>query len=726
MPEICSVDAETHSPVNLNTAGSDAYARDPRTDCLYLAYHPVGYNYKPYLWRRGDPVPYGLKAHIDNGGRFAGWNVENFDRLIWAWILVPRYGFPPIPDDRWVDSMHLAAAANLPRSLDGCAEAVGAAYQAELKDNTKLRRITNALVTPVPSEEDMEWLGNRCVQDVMMEEDILRRLPQWPQMAPWLKMPNISRKINDRGILMDVELVKGLAHAATVETARLDVEMDKLTRGRVPKTSTVEKLKEWLVFRGIELPRKIDKKTDEEKQDEALLGDESDAKDAQDETAWRLRKSDIADILAGNIPEDCRLALEWRQEAAKASARKLNTMLRHAGPDGRLYRSLVLGGAQQTLRWSGSGWQPHNLPRDVIGNSDEVAEQNGFDSKIKEHKPLIASMAEMTLRTAIEVGRTGDTELIRSLFTMTRKDNMGRSKVEGVLPFVSRMLRRTLTAPRGHLLLNGDFSQIEARIPVWLAGQTDKVAAYARGDDIYRIQAAPIFGMAPEALSKLQRQIGKVTILACGFAGGVGAFVPMAMNYGMRISKEEAIPIVAGFRQDNAMLAAYWNNNLTAARNALSNPGREFPVGPTWLLTWFKDPDRDCLCLRLPSWRLLRYWSPRLQQGYWPDGKPKDTPDLTVLTVKGRAVFRRTLWRGLAIENPVQAIAADLLANALSNMDDVDIFTIMHVHDSAHGEEDEDRAEMVLPIFKQAMLAVPDWCKGLPVAAEVDISTRIG
>jgi DNA polymerase len=371
---------------------------------------------------------------------------------------------------------------------------------------------------------------------------------------------------------------------------------------------------------------------------------------------------------------------------------------------------------------SGQGVQVHNLVRDTYANPDEIAEVNNLDPK--RDREAVARLADEALRVAIEVGRTGDPELMRMMFTRRRRDAQGRDYQEGVTGWISRMLRRVLCAADGMTLLNGDFAQIEARIPMWLAGQEDKVQAYARGEDMYRRQAAPFFGLMPEQLSKTQRQIGKVQTLFCGFGGGVNAFVPMAMNYGIRISKEEAAPAVQSFRDDNPMLVTYWNNNLTAAIYAVTYPGQEFWVPPKGLVSWFMQG--DCLLCRLPSGRCLRYWQPRLRQGTWPDGSPKDTPDLTVLFIKGRAVFRRTLWRGLSMENETQGIAADLLANGLAAADRENLPVPIHVHDSIAAEVVEDRAEAQLPLFRQCMLDVPAWAAGLPVAVEADISARFG
>ncbi|MEI6212303.1 MAG: DNA polymerase, partial [bacterium] len=426
----------------------------------------------------------------------------------------------------------MAAAANLPRSLEGCSRAVGVGFQENLKDRAVLMRITNANKTPVPTDADIEWLSDRCVQDVLMEEQTLMRLPQWPQSAPWVNMPIIDRKINDRGVLLDVELTKGLARAAALETVRLDAEMLDLTHGQVGATTQVEALKTWLLAKGIPVPRKDVPKAVEDTTED----DETEAADEKD-SGYRLRKNDIANLLAlAGIPEDAKRALQIRAEAAKASVRKLRAMLRYAGPDGRLRDALVLMGAQATWRWSSTGWQGHNMVRDVVANKDEVADANKLDPKKDKHE--IERLAELSLQTAIEVGRTGDPDLIRMFFG-------------DVLPFCARMSRRTLSAPKGKVMLNGDYSSIEARIPVWLAGQQNIVQAFADGQDIYRLDAAPVYNKAPEALTKQERQVGKVMRLFLGFAGGVGAFIPAAMNYGMSIPADQAGKIVQTFRQEN-------------------------------------------------------------------------------------------------------------------------------------------------------------------------------
>ena len=784
-------DAETSSFINLNL-GADAYTRDPRTRCLMFGRKPIGMSDAPRLWREGDPVPYDMIGHIANDGTFSGWNVIGFDRLVYQRMLVARHGFPPVSDDAWKDSMHLAAAGNLPRSLDGCAKAVGVPHNADLKDTNRIRRITDANRTEIPAPvgeildyperfqhirttpqytlvDDLQWLAARCLQDVEMEEQVLLRLPPWPGMEPWISMPAIDRRVNDRGVMIDLPLVHGLAHAAAVETSRLDGMMNKLTGGEVAKTTNIEPLKTWLIARKVELPRN-DEKPKDEGDETAEDDDDSDPEPKGGrKSPWRLRKNDIADLLARtDVPEECRLALGWRAEAAKASTGKLRAMVRMADDDWRLRGILLLGGAQQTMRWSSVKVQLHNTLRDAFANLDDIADTNGLNAKTDSAQ--VRRLADVALAAAIEVGRTGDVDLMRSMYDLTRRDAQGRSYHSGVIAWVARMVRRCITVRDGMVMLNGDWAQVEARITVWLSQQTDMLAAFASGGDVYRIAAAGIFRCGVEQITKLMRQTGKVCIaegslvltdqglvpiekvtcrmkvwdglewvshsgavcngfaetieydglratsdhlvwtegqqtpmglgdaaaskvnlarteyggkavtktivgcvrndrgtagsdrqtasnskatrrvwdilnagprnrftvsgrlvhnctLALGFGGGPNALVAMGYNYGLLMSAAEAAPIVQAFREANSATKAYWYATDDAAASAVLYPGREFPVPPLGLVSYFVTPGEDCLCCRLPSDRLLRYWQPRLRQEYlgrWQPEKPAE------------------------------------------------------------------------------------------------------
>jgi DNA polymerase len=734
MSVVLGFDAETSSTVDLPRLGADVYTRDPGTRCLMFVYHQTASNQPYQLWLEGQPPPAAFVAHAQTGCLFTGWNVLGFDRNVYNRILVPRHGFPAVEDDRWLDSMHLAAHANLPRSLAGAGRAVGITFQEDLKDSNRLRRITDAKRTTIPAPvatilaepaqfdpklvADLHWLVQRCLQDVPMEEQILLRLPPWPTTEPWLAMPAIDRRINDRGVFIDVPLVQGLAKAAALEMHRLDDVMARVTDGYAKKCTEVEKLKTWLVGNGVDLPPN-EPPADEDEEREDDQDDKAAEKDRK--SPWRLRKSDLADLLAKtDIPDKCHDALALRAEAAKVSVHKLRAMLRRVAADGRIYQAFSLGGAQATMRWSSGGVQLQNYVRDTYANFEEVAEVNRLDAK--RDKVEVNRLRDIALATGIQVGRTGDPELMRCLYQMQKVDLQGRSYTQGVLLWISRMLRATLCVPEGHLLLNGDYSNIEARIPVWLAGQEDVVGQFARGEDVYRHRAAPIYGKSPEALTREERQIGKVTTLFCGFGAGPRAFVPAAMNYGITVSLDAGAKIIKTFRDTNTALVEFWDANLRCALEAVCYPGKECSVPPKGLVAW--KSWNNCLMCRLPSGRILRYRGVHLAQGTWPDGRPKSVPDIRVLVVKGKQELPRTLWRGLAMENITQAIAADMLGVALANMDRLGLPVVLHCHDSLAAEVRAEQAERLLPLFKEAMLDMPAWTNGLPMAAEVHYGAR--
>jgi DNA polymerase len=737
MSRLFGFDVETYSPVDLVKYGGDAYAQHPDTRCLLFAYHDEFSPAPPKLWLEGEPPPEDFVRHIRDGGFLSGWNVCFFDRWIYNRILVIKHGFPPIPDDNWLDSMQRAVASNLPRSLAQAAKFCEVSFDTELKggEDHRLRRITNANKTVIPANtaeilknlesypatlltvvstkttlgQDLRWLAAHCVQDVLMEERVLHspRLLPWPQVKPWIAIPAIDRQINDLGPLMDRPLVAGMARAAELEAAWLDGRIYELTRHEVQNTAVIGQLKAWLLRQGVPLPLVTQREKKEDTSDETEA-----PKDRK--SPWKLEQTDIADLLslpdeklaARGHAEVVRQVLNIRADASKISAKKLRTMLGCAGPDDRLRGGLILGGAQQTMRWAGSRWNPHNFPRGAYPSFEDVAKLNGLNEK--RDAALITALSNQSLAAAIELGRSGNADLIRLLHG-------------GVLPWISRMLRRTLGAPEGSLLINGDYSQIEARITVWLAQQMDMLEAYEDGTDVYVVMAAGIFNLPPEEITPRQRQVGKTVILACGFGGGAKALIRMAFKYNILMTIDEAEDVVKKFRKANRATSAYWYATDYAAHQALQNPGIEYPVPPLGLVS-YRMEDRILKC-RLPSGRDLFYREPHLRQEKWESGEDKDKLSLYALAVRGTA-YPRSLYHTVLVENCVQAIAADILATGLCNMSEAGFQVPIHVHDQAAAEVREDRIDALMPVFKDCMLSVPGWAASLPINAKVGKGAR--
>jgi len=281
------------------------------------------------------------------------------------------------------------------------------------------------------------------------------------------------------------------------------------------------------------------------------------------------------------------------------------------------------------------------------------------------------------------------------------------------------MLRPALIPAPGKVFVGYDWSAIEARMTPWASAdaQAEEVLqVFREGRDIYKREAAGIYRISEETVSKEQRQIGKVAILSLGFGGSVGAFSAMGRNYGIVMPESDSRRIVDAWRRANAWAVRYWEKLESAYTRALRNPNREFSAGRVTYLY-----DGQHLWYALPSGRILCYpfakfegdeityvkaaWKPAADAKEWP---------------------RARLWRGLACENITQAAAHDLLRETLRALDREGFAVVAHVHDEAVVECDAADAERVSARMHEIMTTAPVWAKGLPLAAEGSIMLRYG
>lgn len=280
------------------------------------------------------------------------------------------------------------------------------------------------------------------------------------------------------------------------------------------------------------------------------------------------------------------------------------------------------------------------------------------------------------------------------------------------------MLRPSLMAAPGKHLVVADWAAIEARVTPWASNTNSgvaKLAIFERGEDVYKHNAAATFRVSYDDVDKEQRQIGKVQELACGFAGGVGAFAAMGRIYNVILSESESRKMVDGWRRANSWAPVYWGALERAYLAAMRNPGREFSAGRVTYLY-----DKQNLWYILPSKRVLCYpfarfddegnvtyakasWKPAADAKEWP---------------------RARLWKGLACENITQAVANDLLRYSLRRLDEEGLDVVLHVHDEIVLEtaNPDDTAATLVDI----MTTPPAWAAGLPLNAEVATMTRYG
>jgi DNA polymerase len=239
-------------------------------------------------------------------------------------------------------------------------------------------------------------------------------------------------------------------------------------------------------------------------------------------------------------------------------------------------------------------------------------------------------------------------------------------------------------------------------VGVWIAGQQDKVDMFGRGLDEYKVFASQsLFNVPYDQVSKHQRQVSKSAVLGCLFGQGAKGLQEYARVFGVELSIDRSKEIVGLYRASYARVAQCWADCMTGALEALRTPNRIIPAGRLA----FKYSD-EFLRLRLPSGRVLYWYKPRAAQGkYGGQVVQYDSPE-----------GERTLIGSAIYQNAVQAVARDLLVNALLNLQQAGYEVVMLIHDEVlavvpQGGGDEDE-------FKRLMCQAPAWAEGLPLSAE--------
>ena len=280
-----------------------------------------------------------------------------------------------------------------------------------------------------------------------------------------------------------------------------------------------------------------------------------------------LTKATVAEALGNDTTSaKAKRLLAIRQSLGKTSVKKYCALKARASADGRMRSNLMYHGAS-TGRWAGRGFQPQNLPREKIPDPDALLDH---------------------------LDHGGDASTVEALW--------GDPMV-----VASAVIRNSIIAAPGKVFYVGDYNAIESRVLNWIAGEQWAVDAYRQGHDMYRLNAMQIYRCPLEEVTKAQRQIGKVSELALGYQGGLGAFSAMAGSYGVKVEEREARSIVRGWRDAHPEVVRFWKQIELAAKTAVKE-GMLTEYRGIQFRTW-----KRFLCLRLPSGRVLYYYDPLVQ-----------------------------------------------------------------------------------------------------------------
>ena len=394
-----------------------------------------------------------------------------------------------------------------------------------------------------------------------------------------------------------------------------------------------------------------------------------------------LRKDTVAKMLAekDNSPKVKRM-LEIRQELGKTSTKKYDAIEAAVCKDGRVRGLLQFYGANRTGRWAGRLVQVQNLPRTYTN----------------------------PLELARELVKNRNIEALRFIY--------------GSIPdTLSQLIRTAFIAAPGNVLIDADFSAIEARVISWLAGEEWRLEVFRTHGKIYEASASQMFGVPIELIKKGNpeyslRQKGKVAELALGYQGGTGALIAMgALDMG--IAEEDLSDIVSRWRESNKRIRDLWYKMEAAAVQVISQGGA---VGVNGLVISHElncDTGFDALTILLPSGRKLFYVSPQIGENQW--GKP--SLSYMGMNQTSKKWQRIETYGGKLVENSVQAIARDCLAQAIENLETAGIPVVFHIHDEVVIDCTPDTASLddVIQIMSKPI----PWASGLPLGADGWVGT---
>ena len=366
--------------------------------------------------------------------------------------------------------------------------------------------------------------------------------------------------------------------------------------------------------------------------------------------------------------------LEIRQELGKTSTKKYDAIEAAVCPDGRVRGLLQFYGANRTGRWAGRLVQVQNLPR--------------------------------TYTTPLELAR----DLVKH-----RNLNALKAVYGGVSDTLSQLIRTAFVASPGNILIDADFSAIEARVISWLAGEEWRLEVFRTHGKIYEASASQMFGVPIDRIKKgnpeyALRAKGKVAELALGYQGSTGALINMgALKMG--IPEEDLPDIVSRWRETNRRIRDLWYKMDAAAVQVISQGGS---VGLNCLVIareFDYNQNTDCMTITLPSGRKLYYIAPQLGLNRW------GNPSINYMGVNEKNKWDRIeTYGGKLVENCVQAIARDCLAQAIEHLEDAGIPVIFHIHDEVVIDCPPDTA--TLEDVVQIMSHPIPWAPGLPLAAD--------
>ncbi|WP_370851115.1 DNA polymerase [Gemmiger formicilis] len=583
------------------------------------------------------------------------------------WFALSKYlGW--LPPDQWRDTMLHALYCGYPASLDAAGRAMG--LPEDKKKLTTGKALIRYFCVPCkPSNAN----GNRT-----------RNLPKHDP-AKW----KLFKEYNGQDVVTEMEIDRRLSAFPVPAFVQKQWETDltmnargvaadmEMVSGALVIGATVKSqlMAEARQLSGLDNPNSI-------KQLARWLTEATDS----DAEITSVTKETVATMLKQPQPANVQRMLEIRQELGKTSTKKYDALETCIADDGRVRDLLQFYGANRTGRWAGRLVQVQNLPRT-------------YTHPLPPARQLVKDRNIDGLR--LMYGSINDT--------------------------LSQLIRTAFVATPGNVLIDADFSAIEARVISWLAGQEWRLEVFRTHGKIYEASASQMFHVPIEKIKKgnpeyALRQRGKVAELALGYQGGVSAMRRMDTGHNLDdLSDDEVKGIVDRWRETNSMIRGLWNIVDSAAVTVITNGGAQTIRSETTdaVITLACELDvitgTRYMTILLPSGRKLYYPSPEIGVNRW--GNPSVSYMGQNQTTKRWE--RVETYGGKLVENIVQAIARDCLAIAIENLEAQGLHVVFHIHDEVVIDTPAwaDNDTMLDTVTKIMTKPIP-WAQALPLNAD--------
>ena len=655
-----AIDIETYSSVSLQKCGVYAYAQSPDFEILLFGYAWDDVPVEVIDLARGESLPEELQNALYDPEILKTAFNASFERTC-----LSAFMGRVTPPEQWSCTAVMARELGLPGSLEAVGEVIGLPEDKQ-KSKTGRALIRYFSIPCKPTKTNGYRTRNLPEHDPdrWAIYDEYNRQDVVSERAIRQKLSRFPVYEKEQPLWIHDQHINDRGVGVDLNLAEHAVEIDAIIKARL-----LEQAKE---LTGLENPKST-----------AQL--KSWIEDTAGIEVESLNKKSIAGVRADAGCDAVDRMLDIRAGLAKTSTENYNAMLRTACPDGRIRGLTQFYGAARTGRWAGRLVQMQNLPQNKMPDRD--------------------------LDTARQLVEAGDLETLEMLF----------DDISGTL---SQLIRTAFIPRPGYRFIVSDFSAIEARVIAWLASEEWRMEVFKTHGKIYEASASQMFGVPIELIKKgnpeyALRQKGKVAELALGYQGSTGALINMgALDMG--IPEEDLPDIVSRWREANKRIRDLWYSMDNAAVQVITQGGSVGVNGLLLAREYDYNQGTDCFTILLPSGRKLYYVSPGIGENQW------GNPSISYMGMdqKTKRWKRIETYGGKLVENCVQAIARDCLADTIERLEAAGLPVVFHIHDevvidTAPWSDDDTMLDTVVNIMRQPI----PWAADLPLNADGWVGT---